>query len=579
MALIQILAAGAAILAFKYIYETLFSRLSSIPGPFLARITDLYRAAYTSRGDIDSTHRQWHEQYGTAVRIGPNTISFSDPDLIKVIYSTKGAWRKSEMYRPNDVLINGMRLSNVFNAQDNDWHDRAVKPIRGFFNMTKVLEAEGYVDETLNLLVGKLDKLFVEGKKVCAMDEWLGYFAWDVTANFTFGRHYGFLDQERDVNNLIVDSTKGLYYFAPVSQIPWVDYLLDKNPLMRIGPKPTLTGVIYTFGVVAQYQQELKEQGTLKKEEDRPPHYLDRYVQLKETKSKEELGGLEVDDNQIVNWLMLNILAGGDTTSATMRAVVYHLAKTPSNYEKLLRELDAAQLSMPAQWKDTQNLPYLDAVIREATRYNPGISMVFERDVPAEGLRLPDGKFIPPGTKVGINPSVTNRNVEIFGSDANEWNADRWLQRDDESEDDFKIRLARMKDVSEFTFGGGNRVCMGKSLARLEMYKLFATLYSLYDVSCLRFDKRSSGMIADLLIRSSWWIQSTSGSTSMRGSSISMICQCASRGGGCPFLHEVLVIEALARNSFQNIGHPFMNTRPPNYITAGLSLKYRPSWQ
>lgn len=40
--------------------------------------------------------------------------------------------------------------------------------------------------------------------------------AWDVTANVSFGRHYGFIDQEKDVDNLIGDSTKGLKYFAPV---------------------------------------------------------------------------------------------------------------------------------------------------------------------------------------------------------------------------------------------------------------------------------------------------------------------------------------------------------------------------
>lgn len=40
--------------------------------------------------------------------------------------------------------------------------------------------------------------------------------AWDVTANFSFGRHYGFIDQEKDVDNLITDSTAGLIYFAPV---------------------------------------------------------------------------------------------------------------------------------------------------------------------------------------------------------------------------------------------------------------------------------------------------------------------------------------------------------------------------
>ncbi|KAI6795968.1 hypothetical protein KC363_g5737 [Hortaea werneckii] len=64
------------------------------------------------------------------------------------------------MYRPNYVLIDEQRLSNIFNAQDNRWHDQAMKPIQGLRSMTKVLEVEPYVDETLEFLVAKLDKLF-----------------------------------------------------------------------------------------------------------------------------------------------------------------------------------------------------------------------------------------------------------------------------------------------------------------------------------------------------------------------------------------------------------------------------------
>lgn len=39
--------------------------------------------------------------------------------------------------------------------------------------------------------------------------------AWDVTANFSFGRHYGFIDQEKDVDNLITDSTDRFDLFCP----------------------------------------------------------------------------------------------------------------------------------------------------------------------------------------------------------------------------------------------------------------------------------------------------------------------------------------------------------------------------
>lgn len=67
---------------------------------------------------------------------------------------------------------------------------------------TKVLDQEPAIDETLMKLVHKLQTNFVDEKKVCMMDDWIGYFAWDVTANISFGRDYGFLDQEKDVDHL-----------------------------------------------------------------------------------------------------------------------------------------------------------------------------------------------------------------------------------------------------------------------------------------------------------------------------------------------------------------------------------------
>lgn len=120
--------------------------------------------------------------------------------------------------------------------------------------------------------------------------------------------------------------------------------------------------------------------------------------------------------------------------------------------------------------------------MREATRINPGIAMILERLVPTSGLTLADGRFIPAGTKVGINPAVTNRDQAVFGEDANDFNPDRWLRKDEEDQASFEVRLRKMRDVADHTFGGGSRICMGRYLAQLELWKLFATLYSVFDV-------------------------------------------------------------------------------------------------
>ncbi|KAJ5281445.1 hypothetical protein N7478_006817 [Penicillium angulare] len=449
----QGLAALGLLCLTKLVWDIFLSPLRSIPGPFLAKVTDFWRSIHTYRGRVDLKHLELHRRYGTAVQIGPNCVSISDPALIRIIYSTRNPWKKDE-----------------------DWHNQNIKPIRGLWSMTKVLEYEPLIDETISKFVDKLSLRFVDGvnaNKICPADEWIGFFAWDVTANFSFGRHYGFIDQEKDVDNLITDSTAGLIYFAPVSQIPWIDNLLDKNPIKRIGPKPTLTGVLYAFKVVAEYQAQLADKKVKAGSVD---HTLDKYVQLKEAHPD------MVNDQQIVNWLMLSILAGGDTSSATMRAVLYYLAKVPHASAKLAAELSAASLPVPAPWKSIRELPYLDAVITEALRINPGIAMLFERVVPEAGFTLPDGRYLPAGTKVGINPFVTNRDHEVFGNDADDFNPDRWLPGDNENTEQFELRRRRMKDTVDFVFGGGGRVCMGRYLAVLEIKKLIATLYSLFDI-------------------------------------------------------------------------------------------------
>lgn len=60
--------------------------LNKYPGPILARVTDIWRAydVYGRRPDI--THNKLHRKHGSIVRLGPNTLSFSDPAAIKTIY-------------------------------------------------------------------------------------------------------------------------------------------------------------------------------------------------------------------------------------------------------------------------------------------------------------------------------------------------------------------------------------------------------------------------------------------------------------------------------------------------------------
>lgn len=52
-------------------------------------------------GRSELTQKALHRQYGSAVRLGPNLISLSDPALIKKIYTIKGEFTKVGRHFPS----------------------------------------------------------------------------------------------------------------------------------------------------------------------------------------------------------------------------------------------------------------------------------------------------------------------------------------------------------------------------------------------------------------------------------------------------------------------------------------------
>lgn len=252
--------------------------------------------------------------------------------------------------------------------------------------------------------------------------------------------------------------------------------LFDKNPIMRIGPPTFVWANIFSVEQLQKRYQEINPTGHA--------DFLSKFLEAK--KKNPEL----VDDNTVILYLLSNVLAGSDSTAGTMCATIYHVLKNPAVYRRLCDELRDANLTLPAQWKDIQGLKYLEAVMRESMRINPGVGLILERVVPAGGFTLPDGRYVPEGTVVGMNPWVINR-TDVFGDDTDEFIPERWLQSPDETDDEYKTRFVKMK-ATDFTFGAGSRACIGQYLSQLESFKLIATLFSTFDVSHCTWPKRSN---------------------------------------------------------------------------------------
>lgn len=282
------------------------------------------------------------------------------------------------------------------------------------------------------------------------------------------------MDAGRDFDGSMAIADKTSDYFTAVGQMPWLDYLLDKNPVMRIGP-PNLSNMtrIALGSLVARLQ------GKDENFDPATPDYLQHFLEAREAHPD-----LVVDDGTVMGYLFVNLLAGADTTAITIRAVFYFALKHPRVHRRLVDEVRAAGFDVdePAPYAGARHLPYLEAVVRETTRLHPAVAMALERYVPPGGLELPGGAgYVPAGAAVGMNAYVTGRNKGVWGEDADEFRPERWLRADGEEEDWYKARLQRM-NAADLSFGSGSRICIGRNLALVEVYKIVATLLNRYDI-------------------------------------------------------------------------------------------------
>ena len=271
-----------------------------------------------------------------------------------------------------------------------------------------------------------------------------------------------------------------------MGQMPWLDYLFIKNPLRQLVQGGS-TGAVARFAR-ARLDERLQQTSPEPSSGGDPSSqshkdFLARFLDAKRDHPR------VVTDNQVFSYTVSNMNAGSDTTAISLRAILYYTLRNPKVLSKLNQELNTAyeekRITLPVSWKHSQEeLPYLDAVVKEALRLHPAVGLLLERIVPASGLQLPNGgPFLPAGTIVGANPWIIHRH-SLFGKDVDSFIPERWLQANTESDTDFKARKQQMLRAT-FTFGAGPRTCIGKNISLLEIYKLIPSLLLTYQVSGL----------------------------------------------------------------------------------------------
>ncbi|KAK3998283.1 putative cytochrome P450 pisatin demethylase [Cladorrhinum sp. PSN332] len=470
--------------------------LNKYPGPFLASLTDWWRFFDVYRRRPERTHIELHKKYGPVVRLGPNTLSFSDPDSLKTIYGLNKGFIKSEFYVVQQSVVKGHSLPSLFSTTDNDFHMQFRRCVNSAFAMSALVQYEPFVDNTTKLFLRQTEKLFADDDQTCDFTQWLQFYAFDVIGEITYSKRHGFIERNEDVDGIVAYLTRLFLYVAPIGQIPILDRLFLKNPLYL---KLSEWGVLDATFPVAKFARarmaerlpelqngtDSKRPTLLPTAEKPPPRLVKSPDLLSKFLAAREARPEFMTDTLVQTMAVSMAFAGSETTAISLSSVFYFLLKTPRALARLRKELDDAARRGSfsdyetglVTWHESQALPYLDACVKEAFRLHPAPGLPMERIVPGPGLEIA-GRYVKGGTIVGCSAWVLHRNENIFGpDDVEEYRPERWLV-EHSGEDRVKMMNGHM-----LQFGMGSRTCIGKNISLLEIYKLVPSLLRRFEIT------------------------------------------------------------------------------------------------
>nr|XP_033819682.1 cytochrome P450 2K1 [Geotrypetes seraphini] len=190
--------------------------------------------------------------------------------------------------------------------------------------------------------------------------------------------------------------------------------------------------------------------------------FIDAYLLKQEQESKNSSTYFH-NENLLYSTLDL-FAAGTETTSTTLRWALLLMMKYPEIQRCVQKEIDAViRPGQVPKVEDRKNMPYTDAVVHEIQRFTNIIPMSVSRatstDVHFRGYCIPKGiEVIPLLTSVLYDKSQWETPYKFNPSHFLDANG-KFLRKD-----------------AFIPFAAGRRVCVGESLAKMELFLFFTGL-------------------------------------------------------------------------------------------------------
>ena len=408
------------------------------------------------------------------LRVGPNSLSYSDPNAIKDIYGHNTSCIKDRFYSET-----GGSHTHLADVVDKKEHARKRKVLSSAYAVKNLEEWEFKVADVSAKLIKAFDKRCTDplppNQNPNEEDLTVDYRNWTVLwtaaaiANIGLSEDLGFLDEGSDtVKSESKDGTvKDVSFRECHTATQRVSYQLvwsyDWFKTLRRLSKVVSSSYRRMWRLDGDWGGIVYNRATKRLKRHVNGEKLDDFFTVlmgdkNGTPHNLEWGEIVAEINIMMN-------AGHDTTAIALRNALFFLLRNPKCLAKLREELDEVleEDEVVAPYGKVKHLPYLRACIDESLRMLPPIVFGLPRRTPMEGTLILN-EYVAGDTSVSISSFVIHHQESVF-KDHNIYKPERWLGEEGKSLQPYFI-----------PFSTGARGCIGRNISYLEQTVLIASL-------------------------------------------------------------------------------------------------------
>ncbi|KAJ2658548.1 hypothetical protein IWW48_003953 [Coemansia sp. RSA 1200] len=412
--------------------------------------------------------QQKSRKYGDIYVCQPKAISISDPADIRAVLSAPSFTK-----HPHYKLLRFTGRDSIISTLDPEMVSKKKRTFGPYMNTSYIGKMDSLIMEYgVEAIVKQLDgQLKMSKSDACEINycHTFNLCMFSQVSRLVFGNEIEALQNADTQQKLqwITKSTEFISMRALCQLLPRPLFYLVTRPWEHM-----YTQIADHVTVSLKQRKALLDATMHKPGMKRPADLLQALMDCEDPESK-----IRLTPDQIHAEALLLLIGGIDPTAFTLTWTVHLLMLYPQCYRRAVEEV---RLAFPCKSgcvlsynQVKYSLPYLEACILESMRLVPAPSVQIPRIVPPEGTVI-KGYFIPGGTTIFAN-LLGSHMSEKYWADPFRFDPVRFLDNDP--------RVNKQRRHSIFTFGYGNRICMGKHLAWVNLLTIMASLLRNYNIS------------------------------------------------------------------------------------------------